>query len=201
MMDLHSWNHFNDVAGYANCANLYMEHFPYVNSIWFGEGFDYNETPDYWLVEISGIPFGMMSEMLQDGGNPWRGMVYGMTNRLPWCGNPKPLWKLWDDFAIQDARMIGYWEPDCPVKTDNKDVLVTAYQKKGETLLAVASWATESVSVRLVCDWKALGLNPDAVAFRAPAIEGMQEAGTLSANDPITLEPGKGVLLVVSGGK
>ena len=201
MMDLHSWNHFNDIAGFANCANLYMEHFPYVNSIWFGEAFDYNETPDYWLVEISGIPFGMMSEMLQDGGNPWRGMVYGMTNRLPWCGDPKPLWKLWDDFGIQDARMIGYWQPDCPVKSDSKDVLVTAYQKEGKTLLAVASWAKESVQVRLSCDWKVLGIAEGEGILHAPAIEGLQEDKTLSVNDPITLEPGKGVLLVLCSKK
>ena len=56
-----------------------MEHFPYINSLWFGEGYDYDETPDYWLVEISGIPFGLYGEMLKGGGNPWRGMLYGMT--------------------------------------------------------------------------------------------------------------------------
>lgn len=33
---------------------------------WFGEYFDYDSSPDYWLVEISGIPFGLMGEMLQD---------------------------------------------------------------------------------------------------------------------------------------
>lgn len=198
LIDLHSWNHFNDVAGFANCANLYMEHFPYVNSIWFGEGFDYNETPDYWLVEISGIPFGMMSEMLQDGGNPWRGMIYGMTNRLPWCGDPKPLWKLWDDFGIQESRMIGYWEPACPVKTDNKDVLVTVYQKPHETLLAIASWAKTPVSIHLVCDWKSLGLNADFVTLHAPEMEGLQKSVDVTLKEAITLEPGKGMLLIVS---
>jgi len=40
-------------------------------------------------IPFSGIPFSLMGEMLQDGGTPWRGMVYGMTNRLPWSGqNP-----------------------------------------------------------------------------------------------------------------
>ena len=48
-----------------------------------------------------------MGEMLQKGGNPWRGMVYGMTSRLPWAGDPRPLWKVWDEFGIADARMIG----------------------------------------------------------------------------------------------
>ena len=49
-----------------------------------------------------------MGEMLQDGGNPWRGMIYGMTSRLPWAGDPTHIWKVWDDFGIQGSRMIGY---------------------------------------------------------------------------------------------
>ncbi|MCP4645055.1 MAG: hypothetical protein GY851_31725, partial [bacterium] len=38
LIDVHSWNHFNARAGFAVCANLYLEHFPYIDSIWFGEG-------------------------------------------------------------------------------------------------------------------------------------------------------------------
>lgn len=57
LIDVHSWNHFNGHAGWTSNANLYMEHFPYIDSIWFGEGFNYNESPDYWLIEISGIPY------------------------------------------------------------------------------------------------------------------------------------------------
>ena len=125
-----------------------MELFPYIDSLWFGEGFNYNETPDYWLVEISGIPYGLFGEMLQDGGNPWRGMIYGMTDRLGWGGNPQPIWKVWDNFGIQDARMIGYWDPACPVKTGRKDVLATAYVKQGKTLVAVASWAPTAGQVQ-----------------------------------------------------
>lgn len=50
----------------------------------FGEYFDKDSPPDFWLVEMSGIPYGLMGEMLQDGGNQYRGMLYGMTARLPW---------------------------------------------------------------------------------------------------------------------
>ena len=101
--------------GFASSANLYLEHFPFLNRLWFGEYFDYNGSgPDYWLVEMSGIPFGLMGEMLQDGGNPWRGMVFGMTARLPWAGDPRPLWKVWDEFGIdgeRDDRLVGRDEP------------------------------------------------------------------------------------------
>ena len=71
-MDLHSWNHFNEWAGYTNCLNLYMDMLPYFDLIWIGEGRDYNRDPDHWLIEVSGIPFGLPGQMLEGGGNPWR---------------------------------------------------------------------------------------------------------------------------------
>jgi hypothetical protein len=109
-IDLHSANQYNPNDGFASSANLYLEHFPYIDRLWFGEYFDYGSPSDYWLVEISGIPFGLMGEMLEGGGNPWRGMVFGMTNRLPWTGgDPRELWKAWDAFGIDrqpDDRMV-----------------------------------------------------------------------------------------------
>ncbi|MCK7460878.1 MAG: DUF6067 family protein [Sphingobacterium sp.] len=32
-----------------------------------------------------------------------------MTGRLPWAGDPRPLWKAWDEFGIAGSRMIGCW--------------------------------------------------------------------------------------------
>ena len=104
VVDLHSANQFNPRDGFTNSANLYLEHFPYIDRLWFGEYFKYENEPDYWMVEVSGLPYGVMSEMLQDGGNPFRGMIYGMTSRLPWAGDPSGLWKLWDEFGIQDSK-------------------------------------------------------------------------------------------------
>jgi len=197
LVDLHSWNHFNGMAGWANCANLYMEHFPYVDSLWLGEAFDYNQTPDYWLVEMSGIPFGLFSEMLQDGGNPWRGMVYGMTNRLPYCGRPDHLWKAWDAFGIQDAKMTGYWAPECPVRPEHKDVLATVYQEKGKALVAVASWAKESVKCRLAVDWRAIGLDPARAILEGPEIPDFQHATSFRPTDAIPIPKGRGWLLLL----
>ncbi|MDQ2753219.1 MAG: DUF6067 family protein, partial [Bacteroidota bacterium] len=131
IIDLHSANQYNKNDGFNNSANLYMEHFPYLNRLWFGEYFDYeNNTPDFFLTEVSGIPFGLMGEMLQGGGNPWRGMIYGMTNRMPWSDNadPRPIWKVWDKFGMQGTKMIGYWSDNCPVKTNNDKVLATVYK-------------------------------------------------------------------------
>ena len=198
LIDLHSANQYNVRDGFASSANLYLEHFPFLNRLWFGEYFDYNSAPDYWMVEVSGIPFGLMGEMLQDNGNPWRGMVYGMTGRLPWAGDPRPLWKAWDAFGIVDSRMVGFWVDGRPVKTDRPDVLATSYVRDGRTMVALASWAKDAVDIRLAIDWKALGLDPASAKLEAPAIENFQEARTFAADQPIPVEPGKGWLIVIS---
>jgi hypothetical protein len=197
LIDLHSANQYDANDGFASSANLYLEHFPYLDRLWFGEYFDYNSPPDYWLVEMSGIPFGLMGEMLQDGGNPWRGMVFGMTNRLPWAGDPRPLWRAWDDFGIAEARMAGWWGAHPPVTTGRADVLATAYVRAGRTLVAVASWAPDTADVVLHVDWHALGLDSSRVTVTVPAIEAFQGADSLAVGAPVRIPPGRGRLLVL----
>jgi hypothetical protein len=205
LIDLHSANQYNVRDGFASSANLYLEHFPFLNRLWFGEYFDYNGSgADYWLVEVSGIPFGLMGEMLQDGGNPWRGLVFGMTARLPWAGDPRPLWKVWDEFGIAESDMVGWWVDGNPVKTGDKDILATIFIRKGDgkggrpsALIALASWAKEPVDVRLTIDWKKLGLDPKTAVLRAPAIDKFQETAAFRPGDPIRVEPGKGWLLLL----
>jgi len=197
LIDFHSGNNFHPQYGLSNCANQYMEHFPYIDSLWFGEGFDYNESPDYWLVEISGIPFGLFGEMLEGGGNPWRGMIYGMTNRLGWGGDPGNIWKIWDEFGIQHAQMIGYWDPSCPVKTDRSDVLATVYRRNGKSLVSLASWAKEPVQCRLMIDWERLGLNQRKARLFAPEIPNFQPSTVFQSQGAIPIEPGRGWLLII----
>ncbi|MFA5056931.1 MAG: glycoside hydrolase domain-containing protein [Opitutaceae bacterium] len=200
LLDFHSGNNFDPNYGLNNCANQYMELLPYINSLWFGEGFNYNAPPDYWLVEICGIPYGLFGEMLQDGGNRWRGMVYGMTGRLGWCnGNadPRPLWKLWDAFGIAQARMIGYWDPACPIKTGRQDVLATVYVNHGKTLVAIASWAPQPVTCTLEIDWESLKLDPAKTTLSAGEVTDFQPAAEFRPVDEIPLQPGRGWLLML----
>ncbi len=197
LIDLHSANQFNPRDGYVNSALLYMEDFPYIDRLWLGEYFDYDSKPDYWLTEISGIPFGLMEEMLEKGGNPWRGMVYGMTNRLPWSGDPRPIWKLWDEFGMQGTNMFGYWSPNCPVKTDNPNVLATAYVKPGAALISIASWAQDTVMCSLSVEWKLLGLDSTKVTIEAPAVKNFQNAWRFLPGEKVPVPPGEGWLLEV----
>ena len=200
IIDLHSANQYNKSDGFNNSANLYMEHFPYLNRLWFGEYFDYEKnTPDFFLTEVSGIPFGLMGEMLQDGGNAWRGMIYGMTNRMPWSDNadPRAIWKVWDDFGMKGSSMIGYWSDNCPVKTNNEKVLTTVYKKKGSALIAMASWADEDVNIQLLIDWKKLGIDSSNAIIYAPSVKNFQPAANFTISEKLKVEKGKGWLLVV----
>jgi len=197
IIDLHSANQYNKNDGFASSTNLYLEHFPYINRLWFGEYFNYNSEPDYWLTEISGIPYGLMGEMLQDGGNPWRGMIFGMTARLPWAGDPASVWKIMDSFGMTGSHMIGYWVPGCPVKTDNPNVICTVYQKEKKSLISIASWNKDKTDIKLAIDWVSLGISPDKAILTAVEAKDFQPAATFSPDQKIPVEPGKGWMLIL----
>jgi hypothetical protein len=197
LIDLHSANQFNPRDGYANSANLYLEHLPYIDRIWFGEYFDYNLPPEFWLIETSGIPFGLMGEMLQGGGNPWRGMLFGMTARAPWSGDPSPIWELWDNFGIADSEMIGFWDPACPVSTNHEKVMATTYVKEEEILIALGNWDPEEVEIELVIDWGKIGIDPGKATMIAPLIESFQPALQFDHEQSIRIPGRKGYLLIL----
>ena len=196
MIDLHSANQYNPKDGFANSANLYLEHFPSLDRLWFGEYFNYDFPPEFWLVEVSGIPYGLMGEMLEGGGNPWRGMLYGMTGRSPRVDNG-PLWKLWDSFGMQNSEMIGYWVKDNPVKTGSEKTLATVYSHMGDkALISLATWEDTDAKVKLSIDWAKLGLDPSKVTLHAPAIENFQQETTWKPGDEIVVPKGKGLLII-----
>ena len=197
LIDVHSANQFNPRDGFANSANLYLEHFPFIDRLWFGEYFNYDFPPDFWLIETSGIPFGLMGEMLEKGGNPWRGMLFGMTARAPWSGNPAALWKFWDHFGIQHAEMIGFWDSASPVKSNNEKVKASVYLKKDEVLIAVANWDPADSAVKLDLDFTKLGFTPKSVTAKGVEIENFQPEIEFDLNHPITIPGGKGYLLII----
>jgi hypothetical protein len=196
-IDFHSWNHFNALAGYANCLNMYMDLLPYIDLAWIGEQRNYDRLPDHWLIEIAGIPYGVCGQMLEGGGNPWRGMVYGITNRAGWAGNPAEIWKFWDAFDIQSMRMIGYWDANSPVTCDNELVKATLYAGRSRSILAVAGWGETDQNCTLSVDWRALGLDSTACGMEIPRIPDFQDAGTLASLENLTIPAGKGYLIVI----
>lgn len=197
LADMHSWSHFNPDAGMTPSAYCYMQGFPYYHRLWYGEAFGYDTPPDYWLVEMSGIPFGLMGEMLEGGGNPWRGAVFGMTNRLGWQGDPRPIWRLRDEFGMAGTELLGFWDPRCPIKTDNPDVRATVFRKPGKSLVAIANWTAKPAETKLQIDWESLGLDGSKATLHAPKVERFQEEKTWKPTDSIAIEPGKGWMIII----
>lgn len=196
MIDLHS------NTGYSiGPSTQYAEFFPYVDRLWFGESFNYNNmAPDYWLTEASGIPYGLISDEIYQNVNLQRGMIYGSSSRAPSSNiNPDNVWATWNSFGIQDAKMIGYWDSTHVVTTNNANVLATAYQKTGKTLIAVASWNSVAANVTLNVNLTKLDLSATGLKVTIPTITGYQTARTFALSNALSVNPQSGYLILLEG--
>ena len=161
---------------------------------WIGEGFKADNSVDFWLVEMSGIPFGLLSETL-DARNPFRGMVFGMLPRLPWSGNPVPLWQLWDSFGMDKATMHGYWDENNPVKTDNANLLATVYTNENKALLVIANWTDLPQKAKISIDEKALGFHPATISL--PEIRDIQWGSRLNNLEQCEIMGRSGMIILL----
>lgn len=164
LIDMHMWNHEEVRAGDVSCMNLYTELIPFLDSVWLGEGFFYKKyTPEYMLAEVSGIPYGVTGQMLEGGGDLYLGMLYAMNNRFGWhYKNAVYMYKTWDDFGIENSRMLGYWHSENPVKTNNKNVLATVYLKNNSALICIYNFAAGAQSFSIEVNKALLGFTPDS---------------------------------------
>ncbi len=197
MIDLHSNTGFS-----KGPAIQYTEFFPYVDKLWFGESFQYNDMPpENWLVEVSGIPFGLMGDMLQGGGNRWLGMLFGMTVRLPWftaevMSDPRPVWRFWDQYNIAASTMIGFWDAGCPIQTDDPEVKVTVYDHQDHLIIALGNFSQLTKHVVLI-DRPTSRLHLAGKQLIAPAIQDFQDPAVFSSGEKIKVGPKKGWLLIL----
>jgi len=197
-IDIHSFNHFQGWCGYASCLNIYTELLPYVDLVWIGEARDYNRKPDHWLIEVSGIPYGLPGQMLEHGGHPWRGMVYGITNREGWTGNPpRHLWKFFDEYRMVDRTMIGYWDKSSPVRTENDSLRVTLYQGDEDIVCAIGNWSNAEEPAKLEIDWEKLGFDPQNTEVFQPEIQGFQDAKETISLSGLTVPAAQGLIIIL----
>jgi hypothetical protein len=200
-LDLHSLNHFSKKWGMTSCLNLYMDLLPYLDFTWIGEARNYDRESDHYLIEISGIPFGLPGQMLAGGGNPWRGMVYGMTKRSDWIPIrvhlPSGMWKFWDEHSFSKKIMTGYWEKDCPMKSTDELIKATVYKGGNEVVIAIANWSDTDRVASLQIDWEGLGLDASKVQITIPEITDFQSHQTLTSLNTLKVPGGKGYVLVL----
>ncbi len=196
LIDMHMWNHEEPRAGDVSCLNLYAELLPFLDSIWLGEGFFYKKySPEYMLCEVSGIPYGVTGQMLEGGGDFYAGMLYGMNNRFGWgYTNAVQMYRVWDDFAISDSRMLGYWHSENPVKTDNENVLATVYLKENKALICLYNFSDKREGFSIKIDNKLMGFYP-ASSKEVKFNRSRQKA--FDMNKTVTLGKRKGIIIKV----
>ena len=160
----HSGDNFKNPWSEHRAAPVaeYMEHLPYVTQLMFGEVFWFDGPEGYWMTNLAGLPFGIDNQFYPVPGPdyPFRSMLYASSPNVGQsaartsapCGTAGA--------STNRPRRLGYWDTNCPVKTNAPDIFASVYANEGKALICVASWAQETTSVTLAVDWQALGLDP-----------------------------------------
>ena len=63
-------------------------------------------SPDEWLAEVPGVPFGLPGQILGTNADQAQGLLFGMTCRIypdPHRCNPRPLWAALDALGMRTA--------------------------------------------------------------------------------------------------
>jgi hypothetical protein len=200
-LPFHSGDNFKNPWSEHRAAPLaeYMEHLPYVTQLMFGEVFWFDGPEGYWMTNLAGLPFGIDNQFYPVPGPdyPFRAMLYASSPNVG--QSAADIRAMWDRWGInKQTRTFGYWDANCPVKTNARYVFASVYANEGKALICVASWAHETTSVTLTVDWEALGMKPEKVAMSVPDIGSVQKAqATIDLNKPIAIEPGKGIVIGV----
>lgn len=142
----HAGNNYDFMNNHSSIYSTNMEAMPFFSQAWNGEAVDFSHSPDYYLVELSGIPFGLPAEMLEHntGGNQYHGIIYGMSGRIH--PSARYMYHLWDKFDIANAEMIGYWTKKPPVIPSDSDIKATTYVHPGKrALIALSQWQDNAI--------------------------------------------------------
>jgi len=109
--------------------------------------------------EFSGVNFGVPFQFLSitDSYDEGCGImllhnsctkVYG-ENAMERLCQANRLWKTMDDFGADDAEFIGYWQADCPAKSETEGVLASSWVRTDGTLNAVVNLTRETVKAKV----------------------------------------------------
>ena len=180
----------------APAAN-YLEHLPFVTQLMWGECFWYDGPEGYWMTELAGLPFGIDNQFYPVPGPsyPFRTMLYASSECIGQsAADVRAFWDRWG--LNEQTRTMGYWDRNCPVTTNARDIFASVYVNEGKALICVGSWAKEPKLIRLSVDWKVLGLDPTQVKISVPDLGSVQQPQeSLDITKPIRIEPGKGIVI------
>ena len=190
-INLHASNLFNNTCIKSSPALTYMEILPYISSLFFGEISEYDLSEDYWFVECSGVPFGLTGEELlcTHELNMYKGLLYAMTTSRAY-ENYGAMVKMQNEI-LAGSELIGYWDKNCPVKSNNEKVFVSCYKKEDTLIIAVANFSDTQETFKL--EFKDKGYK----GLYMPKVEGFQGEGSFDIDSQFVVEHKKGFLFIV----
>lgn len=200
-IQFHAGNNYDYLDRKSNTYCTGMDHIPFLTDFWTGEFFHFDNTsPQYMFTEISGIPFGVKNNTLDNfsinGGNPYKSMIFSMNQR-----GQSSYWAMidmWDETDIHNRKMVGYWDrnPLVTVKGDN-NVFATCYVKEKSVLICAANWNVTDAKADLVLDWKKCGLNPKTAKIRKINFDGYQKEEYLNSLEGLEFAKDGGAFIEV----
>jgi hypothetical protein len=95
---------------------------------------------------------------------------------------------------MKDARMFGYWDARCPVKTGNENLPATVYINGDNALVAIANWTDMPQKGEWTIDETLLGFKPSKMSL--PEIEKTQWGDSFGAKKNIEVM-GRGGLIIL----
>ena len=193
----------------ANKTAVYLELYPYLDSVWTGEASYLLGDANHYLVGIAGLPCGRPSQLLAGAlrKEPWlyyRALLFGMTERAGWSDTdvslPRlgALWRTFDAVDVASADVVGFWRRDdarAVMSTACGDVKRTAFVVDGGAMVVVASWSRKTC----VVDVSLEGLGDMVLEPNVPGLQCGTPPKKAGANITLTIEPKSGALFVVYG--
>ncbi len=124
-------------------ASVTMPTLAFVDAYWDGEQLDVKERGfrlplDAFRAEFMGHNYGVPAEFLSYENRPFTfeealglALLHDVPVRPTVLGRKlatvSKIWAAWDEFGIEAARWVPYWQTGGPLTTDDPDVLVSAH--------------------------------------------------------------------------
>ena len=120
-----------------------------------------------------------------------------MTNRLGWETNesdPLNVWRIFDEYNLDKAELVGWWDDRNEVVLSNAAVRATEYRLGNKKYIAIANFSSDEQKSDIYI--KGDAFNSNGYSFYALHIERFQNEQTVI--NKIKLGGGKGLFLIVS---
>ncbi len=158
-------------------ASVTMPTLAFVDDYWDGEQLDVKQRGfrlafDAFRAEFMGRNYGVPAEFLSYEARPFTfeealgiALVHDVLVRPTTRGNKletmSKVWRIWDEFGVNSARWIPYWQEGGPVTSEAPEVLISTYVKPRAALSVVTNSGESNERISVKIDAEKLGLESE----------------------------------------